>query len=216
MYNIGRRINKKTCIILGAGPSLDDVVDFLAKEKTKKFIIAANGAITPLISKGKLPNLIVTDLDGAFEDLLKANMSGVPLMVHAHGDNMDRIGTLVPRFTNVIGTTQGIPFGKLHNFGGFTDGDRAFMLASHFNADPIILGGMDFGDIVTPYSKPELKSNSKADPIKRKKLQWARRLIEYEVKKRNLRVYNISQGEKIEGTMDIKISDLDKILKSLD
>ncbi len=193
---------------------MDKAVDFIVKKEIKKFVIAANGAITPLVSKGKLPNLIVTDLDGSFKDLLKANKSGVPMMIHAHGDNMDKIRNLVPRFTNIIGTTQSIPFGKLHNFGGFTDGDRAFMLASHFNADSIILGGMDFGDIITPYSKPDLQSNLRADPVKRKKLLWAKRLIEYEVKKRNLKVYNISKGEKIEGVADIELSDLEDLLRS--
>ena len=55
------------------------------------------------------------------------------MVVHAHGDNIEKIH-LVKNFKNCIGTTQTKSFGKLHNFGGFTDGDRCVFLANHFKA----------------------------------------------------------------------------------
>jgi len=58
----------------------------------------------------------------------------------------------VPKLRNPIGTTQLKPFGKLHNFGGFTDGDRAVCLAEHFKAGLIILAGMDFEGEIGEYS----------------------------------------------------------------
>ena len=41
----------------------------------------------------------------------------------------------VKEFANVVGTTQTEEFGKMKNFGGFTDGDRCVFLAEFFNAD---------------------------------------------------------------------------------
>jgi len=45
----------------------------------------------------------------------------------------------------VLGTTQVEPFGKLFNFGGFTDGDRAAFMAHELGASRIYLVGMDLG-----------------------------------------------------------------------
>ena len=60
------------------------------------------------------------------------------------------------KFQNKIGTTQTDKFGKLENFGGFTDGDRCVFLAETFKPKKIILFGMDFGNKIGKYSKKKV------------------------------------------------------------
>lgn len=159
----GRRAN-----IYGAGPSL---------EKLKKFprgaSIAADGATSFLLEQNVVPDIIVTDLDGRIEDLLRANRKGSIVVIHAHGDNVSELKKYVKKFRNCVGTAQCAPFGKLYNFGGFTDGDRAVFLAEHFKAKKIVLYGMDFHGEIGKYSF------SKDSEVKRKKLRWAGKLINY-------------------------------------
>lgn len=133
-------------------------------------VIAADGATSALIHvASRVPDVIVTDLDGDVDDQLAANAQGAIVIIHAHGDNMDALKRYVPRFPGrIMGTTQARPFGRLHNFGGFTDGDRAVLMARHFGATVRTIG-FDFED-------PRPKKG-RDDEIKRKKLSWARRLI---------------------------------------
>ena len=88
--------------------------------------------------------------------------------------NIERIASLTSFFNNVLGTTQAQPIGNLYNFGGFTDGDRAIFLAVALGASEITLAGMDFGDIVTKYSRPNISNAlEEADDFKKKKLRYA-------------------------------------------
>ena len=61
-------------------------------------------------------------------------------------------------------TTQGRPFENIHNFGGFSDGDRAVYMARDFGAATIQLLGFDCDD-------------ESVTPVKKGKLIWARRLL---------------------------------------
>ncbi len=158
--------HNKVCVY-GAGDSLMDVEDFPGCTR-----IAADGATSYLLRKSIIPDVVVTDLDGRIEDLYNANSRGSIMVIHAHGDNIDKIKAHVPRFSRVIPTCQCKPFARLQNFGGFTDGDRAVFMAEHFKAREILLYGMDFGE-VGGYSFSE------DTPIKRKKLKWGERLIDY-------------------------------------
>jgi uncharacterized Rossmann fold enzyme len=123
-----------------------------------------------------LPDIIVTDLDGNVTDQIKANLHGSVVIIHAHGDNIDKIRKYIPEFKEkLVGTTQTdpTPFENLHNFGGFTDGDRAVILADHFHAKKITLIGFDFGDKIGQYSFAEKKDIE----LKFRKLSWCRILI---------------------------------------
>jgi len=44
----------------------------------------------------------------------------------------------------IVGTTQVKPRGRVHNYGGFTDGDRAIFLAKRFGAKKIGYAGFSF------------------------------------------------------------------------
>jgi uncharacterized Rossmann fold enzyme len=134
-------------------------------------LIAADGTTSVLMGKSLIPDVIVTDLDGRIQDQIEANRQGAIITVHAHGDNILQIERYVPQFTGkIIGTVQCRPYGKLRNFGGFTDGDRAAILAAHFGAKSIRLVGFDFDEV------GEKAGGDKK--IKKRKLKWARKLID--------------------------------------
>ena len=158
-------------IVFGAGPSVKEHVQMLKEEYDLKdyVLVAADGATTAMIEEKISPDIVATDLDGNIDDILLANLRGANIVIHAHGDNIDRIASLTSFFNNVLGTTQSQPVGNLYNFGGFTDGDRAIFLAVALGASQITLAGMDFGDVVTRYSRPNLSDDlAQADDLKGK------------------------------------------------
>jgi uncharacterized Rossmann fold enzyme len=169
-------INNKEIIIFGAGRSLEVAIKKNRKKMTNKLIISADGATSALIENNILPDIIVTDLDGKVSDQIKANDKGSILVIHAHGDNIDKIKKIIPKFKGLItGTTQTNPesYGRIHNFGGFTDGDRAVFLSVHFNAKKIYLAGFDYDGKIGVYSFPDFKDKK----LKLKKLKWCKFLI---------------------------------------
>lgn len=114
---------------------------------------------------------IVTDLDGDVALQAEANARGVPLFVHAHGDNRDAVRRVVPKLTGpVAGTTQAEPRGRVANFGGFTDGDRACCVAVALGASSLTLAGFDFD---APWPKAGRDAGTKL-----RKLAWARRIVD--------------------------------------
>lgn len=170
-----KKIKGKNIIVIGAGPSLDDgkVLKFI--KKNKKFVkIAADGAVQFLIENKVKPDIVVTDLDGNPAALRKAEKTGAIMVVHAHGDNTTMLKRLVPKFRKLVGSTQVMPVENVHNFGGFTDGDRSVFLAEEFGAKKIVLVGMDFGKTVGKYSKKKVKDLA----LKKQKMEAGRRLLE--------------------------------------
>jgi 2-amino-4-hydroxy-6-hydroxymethyldihydropteridine diphosphokinase len=123
-----------------------------------------------LMKEGTVPDLVVTDLDGDVDTDLDANRRGAVLVVHAHGDNLPALRRYVPSIRGrMVPTTQSAPFGIVRDFGGFTDGDRAIALASHFGVRKIRLIGFDL-------KHPRPKSGTSPE-TKAKKLRWAERII---------------------------------------
>lgn len=143
----------KDCVVLGAGPSLEeDLKKLESKGWMDKSFISADGATSALL-KYRTPDIVVTDLDGNVRDQLKAWEGGSWMVLHAHGDNLDKIQRVAPQIDmRVFGTTQVEPFSKLFNFGGFTDGDRAAFMAHELEASRIYLVGMDLGVEIGKYS----------------------------------------------------------------
>ncbi|MGB8309355.1 MAG: 6-hydroxymethylpterin diphosphokinase MptE-like protein [Methanoregula sp.] len=128
-------------------------------------IFAADAAADVLFTHGIRPDAVFTDLDGATDLLIEMNQAGTIVVVHAHGDNISLIRHWVPRFTGpVIGTTQSTPLAHVHNFGGFSDGDRAVFAADSLGAERITLVGFDLDD-------------PNVDPVKHGKLIWAKKLL---------------------------------------
>lgn len=155
-------IYRRCVIICGNAPLLDEEIkdtDF-----SGRIVIAADGATSILLKNCIVPDIVVTDLDGCMEDIISADKLCAIIVVHAHGDNIPAIKQYVPSLKNVIGSTQSKPIKNVHNFGGFTDGDRCVFIAKEFGADSITLIGFDFED-------PNVSE------VKKMKLRWAKKLI---------------------------------------
>lgn len=134
-------------------------------ETVRGVVFAADAAAEVLDDAGILPDAVFTDLDGATDRLIEMNRQGTIVVVHAHGDNIPLLKHWVPRFPGrIVGTTQAAPLPHVHNFGGFTDGDRAVFAAHELGAARITLAGFDLDD-------------KDVDPLKRGKLFWARKLL---------------------------------------
>ncbi len=154
-------------IVCGNAPTLDQELKELQKKDAEKdaVFLAADGATAVLLEHNIVPDIVVTDLDGPFPAILKANRMGSIVVVHAHGDNRDALIRYAPMLKRIMGTVQCCPLPGLHNFGGFTDGDRCVFLTKEMGAASIELVGFDFED-------------ESVTPRKKRKLWWAKRLIE--------------------------------------
>lgn len=199
---------KKEVIVFGAGPSLKKNIKEIKNLNLSDFtLISADGATTALLEENIVPDIVVSDLDGEMDDILYANHEGSLMVIHAHGDNIERVKSCVPHLTRVLGTTQSTPLNKVYNFGGFTDGDRCLFLAVELGAEYIILAGMDFGKIVTKYSRPDMnESEGRADEIKQLKLKYAKKLVEWIAENEDVTILNISQGEKVKGVLEVNFN----------
>ncbi len=175
LEDVKKIIENKEVYILGAGPSI-----FKHRFLVRNPVIAADGACRALLEINKIPDIIVSDLDGDIPALIECNNRGSIVVINAHGDNIENIKKYVPMLKNILPTHQvpNLEIDNLYNFGGFTDGDRACYLAYKLGAKKLILGGMDFGEIISKYSRNIGKDIDIADEIKRKKLKYAKELIE--------------------------------------
>jgi len=203
IVKIRNLIENKPVFVIGAGPSLLSCISILKKYKRITKIVA-DGATKAIIENNLRSDIVVTDLDGDIKSLKKAGRTNTVMIVHAHGDNAEKIH-LVKDFKNCIGTTQTKPVGKVHNFGGFTDGDRCVFLANHFKAKKIILLGMDFGTKIGKYSKRTISNRR----IKIAKLRRGEKLLEWLAEKSDSDLYSTT---KIKGFMKINHRDIIKII----
>ena len=183
-----KKIAGKQVLVIGAGPSLEKNIIFI--KKSHKFVkIVSDGAVQALIENNIKPNIVVTDLDGNQSFLQKAEKIGALMVVHAHGDNIQILRKLVPRFRRIIGSTQVMPVENVYNFGGFTDGDRSVFLAEEFGAKEIVLIGMDFGIHIGKYSKKVVEDVE----LKKKKLRAGKHLLEMLAKQSRSRLFDTSK-----------------------
>lgn len=202
---LGKKIKNKTVFVVGAGPSLGLSLQYIKKFRNFTKIVA-DGATQVLIENKIIPDIVVTDLDGNMEYLKKASDLKSIMIVHAHGDNINRLPHAVS-FKYCLGTTEDKSFGKIRNFGGFTDGDRCVFLANHFGASKIILIGMDFGTHIGKYSKTGTYDKS----LKLKKLRKGKLLLEWLATKSNAEIYTTSKP--IIGFKNMKLVDLQRLVR---
>ena len=196
-------IENKPVFVIGAGPSLSSCISILKKHK-KITRIVADGATKAIIENDLKPHIVITDLDGEIKSLKKAGGTNTIMVVHAHGDNIEKLH-FVKNFKNCIGTTQSKPTGGIYNFGGFTDGDRCVFLANHFKAKKIILLGMDFGTRIGRCSKSEVENRT----TKIAKLRRGKKLLEWLAKKSGSDLYSTT---KIKGFTKINLQKIDTII----
>jgi len=192
----------KTIFIIGAGPSLTKSLKYIKKSKNVTKIVA-DGAVRALLEKNIKPDILVTDLDGDLKSIEKIGKTKIPIIVHAHGDNYEKL-EIVKKFRNVVGSTQTKKIGKVENFGGFTDGDRCVFLAEYFNASKIILIGMDFGQKIGKYSKHRIIDRK----TKIKKLKFGKKIVEWIGTKSKADLFSTNR---IKGYKIIRMVDLECI-----
>lgn len=170
--------SEQTIVIVGAaGTSPDagdtDTVIDLETVRGADHTVAASDGATVLLDHGLAPDMLVTDLDGTPETVLQLARDGVPIAVHAHGDNIDRLNEFVPKICGdasqhnhgiILPTTQVEPLDPPYNVGGFTDGDRAAFLADACGAGRLEFCNWDLDD-------------RSVRPEKQRKLTWAARLL---------------------------------------
>ena len=205
LKKLERKIRNKTVFVIGAGPSLTLALPFLKKFKDIAKIVA-DGATRALVENSIKPDIVVTDLDGSWKFLKRAAGNNSIMVVHAHGDNIEKLPVSLA-FRSCIGTTEGKPFGKIQNFGGFTDGDRCVFLARYFGARKIILFGMDFGIKVGKYSKEKGYDRR----IKLRKLKKAKSLLEWLASNGRSDFYTTSAP--IRGFKKIRFTDLLRLVR---
>jgi len=196
-------IEKKPVFVVGAGPSLPSGISILKKHK-KITKIVADGATKAIIENGLKLDIVVTDLDGDIKSLKKAGKTNTIMIIHAHGVNTEKLH-FVKNFKNCIGTTQTKSTGRIHNFGGFTDGDRCVFLANHFKAKKIILLGMDFGTRIGKYSKTTVVNRN----TKIAKLRRGKKLLEWLAQRSESDLYSTT---KINGFTKTNLRSIDNIM----
>jgi hypothetical protein len=145
--------------VCGAGPSLSDELHQLDQADA---VVTASTATDIVAAAGYPIDLMVTDLDKNPETAVRLTTEGVPVAVHAHGDNLELLRRWLPRCDQrwVIPTTQAGAIAAVMNPGGFTDGDRAAFLADRAGAAALSFIGWDLDD-------------ASVDADKRAKLRWA-------------------------------------------
>ncbi|WP_435195076.1 6-hydroxymethylpterin diphosphokinase MptE-like protein [Natronomonas sp. EA1] len=158
-------LDGETVCIVGAAPTLPDELDAVSEADRS---VVASSAATVLRDHGLTVDVLVTDLDGDPETSVELTHEGTPVAVHAHGDNVPLLERWVPEMNReqVLATTQAEPRAHVHNFGGFTDGDRCAFLADAFGAGTLTFAGWQFDD-------------PSVDAMKAQKLQWAARLLKW-------------------------------------
>jgi uncharacterized Rossmann fold enzyme len=168
----GLDIEGETVAIAGGADRLTRDCD-LALAREADAVIAASDAATRLREHGVTVDCMVTDLDKAPDTARALTAAGTPVAVHAHGDNIPTLRSVVPDLDGdaVIPTTQARPVDGVDNFGGFTDGDRAAFLADSLGAGQLLFPGWNVED-------PTVGAE------KRRKLRWAERLLYWLARRR--------------------------------
>ena len=206
-------------IVVCPGPTLRETLTTLGPElralRSRVTIVAVDGASRPLLEKGIVPHVVVTDLDGGDEPLLQCCAEGSIMVVHIHGDNIEAFLRLVPSFRRlgcrVVVTRQTLSRGLTHYtsfIGGFTDGDRAVHLSLLAGSTPVLVS-MDLGYVVGASSKG-WSHDSKALWRKLVKMEIARELISR--LSRTHAIYSLTPTP-IPGVVQLSLEDLRRLVE---
>ena len=104
MDKLTNLIKEKTVVVIGSGPSLSRDINKI-RNLSKLTKIAADSSTKILVENQIIPEIIVTDLDGDERYIKKISKNKSIFVVHAHGDNIEKI-KIAKKFKHWIGTTQ--------------------------------------------------------------------------------------------------------------
>ncbi|MFO7966104.1 MAG: 6-hydroxymethylpterin diphosphokinase MptE-like protein [Archaeoglobaceae archaeon] len=156
-----QKITGKKVAVIGYAVRKEELEMIKTNEEVEVVITAGKALVrTREIDNLFTPHIHVTDMEE--QELILEIKDDCLLVLHAHGDNMDKIDSIVPQIPSFVGTTQNRPFNMIYNFGGFTDGDRAALLAQEMGASHITLYGFDLDN---------------AYGVKARKLKWASKIL---------------------------------------
>jgi uncharacterized Rossmann fold enzyme len=174
--------------VVAPGPTLSAELDVV---RGADVVLAVSSAAAVLREHDIDVDAYVTDLDADPELAPALTRAGVPTAVHAHGDNVPAVREFLPECDreHVLGTTQAAPRDPVVNVGGFTDGDRAAFLADHVGARSLSFPGWALDD-------------TDVDPMKARKLAWARRLLAWLERGRRARLDRDVQFDVLDGHRD--------------
>ena len=174
---ICKELKDADCVkILGAAVKQQDVENF----KQENFAIIASDGAVGVIDDFENLICIVSDLDGGLH-LDKAAKNGQRFIIHAHGDNISRwkkcldTWSCFPSPPEIILSNQvDEKLEGMHNFGGFTDGDRAvcFALWAGVDISKIELVGFSTGHI------GEWSGTTNTE-LKFDKLSWMKKILAF-------------------------------------
>ena len=170
-----RLIGAESVSILGAAATPEEA---LALAERGDLIIAADGSVGALNSYQQLV-CVVSDFDGG-QYLESAANEGVPIVAHGHGDNEAYVKKALTKWAEfdtppqlILSHQTTLVHPGAHNFGGFTDGDRAvcFALAMGVKKENIALVGFSLNAVGrwSATTVPEQKLE---------KLRWMYRILE--------------------------------------
>ncbi|MGC8581935.1 MAG: 6-hydroxymethylpterin diphosphokinase MptE-like protein [Thermoplasmata archaeon] len=181
IYVLEKLIRGNTVLVIGNGPEFDEqIVKWIRSDDA--VVIAADSVVGKLYKLGVIPDVITTDLDGDIMAIKGCVQKGALAIIHAHGDNiknLSKVGEIVEEHS-FITTTQCVPFDTIYNFGGFTDGDRAAFIAREFFCGDLYLYNFNFDLPVISVGKDY--------GIKKRKLKWAKYLIDTFIKPKWLKI----------------------------
>ena len=159
--DISDYVKDRDLVIVGAG--INSFTDIPESD-----LLVADGALRACLERGTIPEFIVTDLDGYISDLIWASEHGSKVIVHSHGDNLAALYRYSSHIRPIC-VTSTYPSTGTSCWGGFTDGDRALMMALSLGCKSVQLIGFDFSKI-GDYS-------GKYSPRKLEKLAWAKKIV---------------------------------------
>ncbi|MCS7118400.1 MAG: DUF115 domain-containing protein [Thaumarchaeota archaeon] len=180
---LSKVISCKVSVVVGASDNVHEDLQALEQAlhgfRNDVCLFSADSATPAVLDAGLVPDFVVTDLDCTEPELLKAFSCGSLFFVHGHADNLRSLEYWVPKIKGRAEPTCQIPdpAGHVHNFGGFTDGDRAVHIASALGARTIVLVGMCLSCGVSELSSRGKAATPSWVARKTKKLEIARRCL---------------------------------------
>jgi uncharacterized Rossmann fold enzyme len=215
-----KRFSGRVAIVIGTSESvladLERLHDLSHLWEGKAFLVAADTATPLLLSRSMVPDIVVTDLDGPVEALVEASRAGSYLFVHGHGDNIGSLREVLPLLgERVEPTTQvPVPQGHVHNFGGFTDGDRSAFVSVALGARAVVFIGMCLRCGVSLLSAVGKATDGNWTERKRKKLVVAERMLGRLAGWRR-EVPLIDAGSMPSGVEGLLVEDLEEVLRRM-
>lgn len=165
----------KRVTVLGAAATEEEAGRVAQQEGV---IIAADGSVGALKVRNRLA-CVVSDFDGGIH-LHGAAKEGVPIVAHSHGDNVQRFSLALSEWSKfetppplILSHQTPTPCQGAHNFGGFTDGDRAVCFALAMGVSPMNIDLVGFS-----LNTVGMWSATTVPEQKLKKLAWMYRILE--------------------------------------